>query len=208
MNFLSFEKFLGEDRLSADFGATGYKRNSKERQHASREVTLGNAYALGLGQAQWFKYNGASNQYVVCTGVTYDAVLSIYDVNGSGMAVYRFFDFDRAISSAIERSLHGIKYPNFEARILGMQNGHPTPKLDALLAMLERNRASVFEADLFGTDVRNIAFDLCTGVDYDILMENRPYKPGELKNTLDFDSFRSHASQKTQKSWPEEVQNR
>ena len=49
--------------------------------------------------------------------------------------------------------------------------------------------SGIFEADLFGSDRRNIAIDLKTGTSFNMLTENRLYKPGELANTTTEEQF-------------------
>ena len=45
------------------------------------------------------------------------------------------------------------------------------------------------EIDLFGTDKRHIALDLKTGTSYDLFLENRIYRPGELANSEKEEDF-------------------
>ncbi len=92
-----------------------------------------------------------------------------------------------------------IRRPNFEARVIGLQNGENTGELMELLRLLERERLQVFEVDLFGADTRHIAMDAKVGMSFNILMEDRLYKPGELQNRLTEDQFERALSALTRK---------
>ncbi|MCL4404741.1 hypothetical protein M1583_02000, partial [Candidatus Marsarchaeota archaeon] len=45
------------------------------------------------------------------------------------------------------------------------------------------------EADLFGNEVRHIAFDAKQGMSFNVLVNNMNYKPGELVNKMTIDQF-------------------
>jgi hypothetical protein len=47
------------------------------------------------------------------------------------------------------------------------------------------------EVDLFGEEKRHIVMDMKTGLSYDLLLENRIYRPGELKNDEKEEDFQS-----------------
>jgi hypothetical protein len=189
---LSFEKFLEKDVLYANFNKIRYVKSTKERQHVSKNVveSPSDAYTLGINKIQVYRFGGpAYPKFVVCAPVTYDTVLSIFDVNKGVMLLYRFYKFDRGISASIEKMLKTAKNSNFEARLLGMQTNQPFADLHEALGLLGRNKIAISEADLFGNETRNLAYDLKNGMEYDILMENRPYKPGERVNVLSIADF-------------------
>ena len=50
------------------------------------------------------------------------------------------------------------------------------------------------EIDMFGEEKRHMAIDMKTGLSYDLLLENRIYRPGELKNDEKEDDFQSSTS--------------
>jgi hypothetical protein len=193
VNFLSFEKFLEEDLLSSDFGRARYVKSSKMRQHMSKRSLDADTEgrSIGINEMASCVASRTSTRYIACTEITYDAILSIYDVDTCAIVLYRFYEFDSGIAGAIQKELRHGNVHNFEARLIGMQNGQWFASLHDALALLNKARVPVLEVDLFGTDVRNVAYDLKTGMNYDILMENKPYKPGERMNTLPLDGFKN-----------------
>ena len=49
---------------------------------------------------------------------------------------------------------------------------------------------------MFGTDARHVAIYLKTGASYNLLLLNRIYRPGELKNQQAYDEFRQRLGSK------------
>ena len=79
--------------------------------------------------------------------------------------------------------------PNVEARIMGLQNGEDHAFLGGLLGFLSKQGIRLIEADLFGEETRHVAIDLKTGASYNVLLEDRHYRAGELVNRMTIDDF-------------------
>ena len=79
--------------------------------------------------------------------------------------------------------------PDMEARIIGLQDGEEHGFLKDLLGFLSKHRIRLAEADLFGERIRHIAIDLKTGMSYNILLDDRIYKPSELVNRMTVEDF-------------------
>ena len=189
---MTFEDLLLEEMHGRDFGKQQYLRTFKKRPHVSKSKidAYGNVFYLNPGGSYMqMGYNDLKTRYVASAQLTYDTMLSVYDVNSRSLAAARFLDFTPNIALQLRKFLKSISRPNFEARILGLQDNQerylPHPAVDFLV----KNRLKVYEADLFGRSVRHIAIDIHTGMSYDILMQDRLYKPGELSNAMTFDQF-------------------
>ena len=50
-------------------------------------------------------------------------------------------------------------------------------------------RIPIFEADLFGNSTRHIAIDIYSGMSFNVLLEDKLYKPGELVNNMTREQF-------------------
>jgi hypothetical protein len=50
-------------------------------------------------------------------------------------------------------------------------------------------KMKLVEVDIFGTNTRHIAIDAKLGTSYNILMEDRLYRAGELVNNLTMENF-------------------
>lgn len=192
MVFLSFEKSLDIDMTTPDFGKAKYAMTFKKRPNLSRVRLDSTSGCRFVEVGQWTLLQHEEKlgmRYAACTNITYDSVLSIYDVNRQLIMVYRFYTFDYRIGAAMVKRLGNIKDLNVEARLIGMQNGQGSSKLDSIYEFLRQNKVPIMEVDLFGGESRNVAFDVKTGISFNVLAENRPYKPSELNNPMTMEQF-------------------
>jgi len=80
--------------------------------------------------------------------------------------------------------------PNLEARIIGMQKNQDFYFiLNQIFDFLISNKIRLVEVDLFGDNTRHIAIDTKLGTSYNVLMEDRIYRPGELVNSTTVENF-------------------
>ena len=189
---MSFERILDEAAKGKDFGSAPYLLASKKRPHVSRSKIedYGNVSYLEVGDLKTARYeDDSSMRYVAAKDLTYDLLFSIYDVNTNALACARVFMNAKELEPRLSAFVGQFRRPNFEARIIGLQNGGPANDLKELLGFIARERIGVFEVDLFGEDTRHIAVDAKVGMSFNILIEDRLYKPGELTNKLTFDQF-------------------
>jgi hypothetical protein len=189
---LSFEKFLDQEMANDNFNKAQYIKNSKERQNLSKirlDSDSGCTY-LSVGELYTGKYSELTGpRYVACLDITYDILLGIYDDNNKLIAIYRHTRVAPDAQLIIEKMIRTARNANFEARLIGMQDGQSQYLINDDLALLKKFRIPLFEIDLFGTDLRHVAFDLKTGISFDVLVENRLYKPGELVNKTTLEQF-------------------
>lgn len=137
----------------------------------SRELPINNAL---------FQHYDEGSRYILAKDITFDLLLSIYDVNSGSVLAARITNNLNATEwSRIFAMLRVVKVPNFEFRLIGLQDGC-TAGLGAAEQLRKRLAGRFVEFDLFGTNIRHIAIDTKTGVPYDLLLLNRLYRAGEL----------------------------
>ena len=127
--------------------------------------------------------------YINASNLTYDMLLSIYDFNSGRIAVARFDRFTDAIKSHMQSFVRSFKNPNLEARMIGLQDGHGLDDASKALDFINKNAISLNEADLFGTDIRHISIETKRGMSMDLLLLDRVYRPGELRNPQTYEQF-------------------
>ena len=186
---MSFEKFLDEDIVAEDFGKARYSKASKERQNVSKlrlDSDSGCEYLLE-GGFYHTTYDDMRSRYCACINLVYDVMLVLFDYNTKESLVYRFTDFGSQLEFPIVagRALNR----GGEARLIGLQNGQQFQQVEQTYALIRKKGMAVSEIDLFGNETRHVAVDLKTGTTFDVLVENRPYKPGELVNRLTPEQF-------------------
>ncbi len=191
---MGFESVLGKRVGGRGFGQSRYLATGKERPHISRSKLLANDSTefVGLGEEKKGSYMGwMGRRYIAAENLTYDFIITFYDVNSPYLSVVRLFEAERLMKS-LKRALKddASSRPNIEARIIGLQNGQEHGFLSEALDLLSKRGVRLIEADLFGGDVRHIAIDLKTGASYNVLLEDRSYRPGELMNHMTLEDFR------------------
>ncbi len=180
---MSFEKFLEENLASPNFNRGRFVYNFKERQNisASRLDSDSGCVYSTLGETWTIKFSEKEGKrYIACIDVIHDLVLSVYDVNSSTLIVHRFGEWKKERDDQLAKQLGSIKGANLEARIIGMQHNEFYNSLIAAFGFIKRSRIPLVEIDLFGNERRHVAFDAKTGISFDVLVNNKPYKPGEL----------------------------
>ncbi|MCL4389000.1 MAG: hypothetical protein M1528_00560 [Candidatus Marsarchaeota archaeon] len=189
---MTFEDMLMEDMQGAKFNLNEYARSFKKRPHVSKSKIDAYDNAVYLKIGQWWAqkdYDGMKKRYVAATGLTYDMFLSIYDVNSRSMLAARTVDFEERLKEVIKDFTRGLKRPNLEFRFIGMQNGEDPVAVRTVVEFVRSLRIPVFEVDLFGNLTRHIAVDAYSGMSFNVLLEDRIYKPGELVNSMTKEQF-------------------
>ncbi len=192
MKYLTFESFLIGDLTGYDFNSKQYLLSFKARPHVSKEKVDsadGSVYINNGQQWSQIDYDEMKKRYICATSLTYEIFVSIYDVNSRSAFAARCTDFTKALAESMDAFIKKLKKPNLEARIIGLQNKSDTDALLHISNWISKKKIPLFEIDLFGPSVRNIAIDLHTGMSFNILMENRLYKPGELENKTTLEQF-------------------
>lgn len=189
---MSFEKFLDEDPAGKGFGSERYVKNFKERQNISKLKLDSDSGCEYLDENVIYHgtYDELGNRYCACVDLVYDAVVVLFDHNRRECLVYRFADFDNGRMPEFIRIV-GASFgkKGAEARIIGLQNGQEFSTVGQAHSLLRAKGIAIVEIDLFGSEARQLAIDLKMGVTFDVLILNRPYRPGELANKLTISQF-------------------
>jgi hypothetical protein len=185
---MDFWKVYQNERVSDDFGQQRLCLRSRERIHASLSSVESYATNLEVNQAVSANY-GEGTRYVLAEDLTYDLLVSLYDVNSSSAILLRASSpIGKKALAEIRSRLGRLRRPNLEMRAIGLQSGDRT-----MLESIDRIHAlanpGLQEVDLFGSSTRHLAFDLKTGMQLDLLSLNRIYLPDELANGLSIEGF-------------------
>lgn len=185
---------FGSD-VKGELNKSEYVRRFKERVHMSKSKMdmYSSAEYIGVGSSFSMRYDDESERrYIAAPNLTYDVVVSLFDVNSRNIMACRAFQkiefLKKDLSTFIGRTGRNGK---LEARVIGMQNNYEDfyPLLDYLAELFVSKDIKLVEIDLFGNNTRHIAIDSKLGTTYNILMENRLYRAGELINKMTLENF-------------------
>ncbi len=178
---------FGEERLTLETGKRWHTSLAMVEER-SRELELNKAFFQGYSEEK---------RYVIAREITYDFFMSIYDVNTTQAILLR--PSQRMADAALKRVTDEIRrkrLKNLEIRLIGLQRRDPMMP-DAIWKIHTRVPGRLIEVDLFGNMTRHIALDLKTGSSYDLLLQNRIYRPAELINNTQVADFQSRKSEIT-----------
>src|SRR5271157_1799116 len=139
---MDFWKIYQNARASGDFGQQRLYLRSRDRIHASLSAV--EAYGANLDPDRGLSASyGEGTRYVLAKDLTYDLLVSLYDVNSSSALILRSSSppGKRTIAE-IRRRLGRLKKPNLEMRAIGLQNGDRA-MLDALGRIREVARCNL-----------------------------------------------------------------
>lgn len=149
---------------------------------------------LEAGQAKHLKYD-ESRRYVIARDVTYDLLISAYNINTKDMFVARIArPFGKNEWQRVIHPIRSWSRPNIEFRAIGLQNGHPET-MHVIDDFYKKVKGHFIEINLFGSSTRHIALDAGTGMSYNLLPLNRIFRPGELSCNVTIEQFRSATSE-------------
>ncbi len=191
-DILTFEGILKDDLYSREFGTARYTRAFKKRPHVSRSKidSFSNSIYLNVPQSySIMDFDSIKLRYIACVSLVYDIMMSIYDVNSRSLIAARFLDLTPQIENQFSKFIKSLKRPNLELRVIGLQDGQEHDTLRKLVNFIKKEKLQLYEIDLFGKEIRNIAIDAYTGMSFNILLEDRVYKPGELTNSMTREQF-------------------
>jgi len=153
-----------------------------DRAHTSIDSIYGLHRELKPNMA-FFQKEDTNIRYIIAANIIYDLFVSVFDVNSnSGFFIRLSAPLNKVAEAKIRKYLGKFRNPNFEIRVIGTQN-NSTELIGTIDKIKKIAKGSLLELDLFGNEIRHIAIDLETGHSYDLLLENRIYRPGELTNT-------------------------
>jgi hypothetical protein len=184
------------DAFRADgFNSKQFFLSFKDRAHISKsklDADESTGYLNVDESGMIMNHNGISKRYISAMNVTYDMLFSVYEVNSMSLFCARTFKSDDIIKKKLKDFIKKFKKPNFEVRIFGMQNNESQILVGKLLEVIKTYKLKVYEVDLFGNQTRNIAFDAKNGMSFNILLNDRIYRAGELNTNLTADQFEAH----------------
>ncbi|MCL5122823.1 MAG: hypothetical protein M1279_02545 [Candidatus Marsarchaeota archaeon] len=186
---MSLEKALDDEMKKPGFGTANCHLSFKERPHISKskvDMADGATY-INIGESFRARYSAISAKYIASVNMTYDLLLSVYDVDTKDLFAMRVLKHATDTFKALEKYTSGIsrnKYKRFEARLIGMQNKQDYSILMPIFKILGRYKVPVVEVDLFGDQIRHIALETFLGVSFNVLLLDRIYRPGELNNQM------------------------
>ncbi|MEM0124164.1 MAG: hypothetical protein QXF41_01290 [Candidatus Micrarchaeaceae archaeon] len=151
-----------------------------EKDHSSIAEIADEAIEINIGDAFRAKLDGGASRYIIAKGIADDLLVSAYNVNGFEAAVERASSIEKFNFEKMGRLLSEMKRRNLEVRIFGLLNGSRCDA-DFISRLKKVVGGALVELDIFGDEYRHVAIDLRTGQSYELLLENRLYKPGELK---------------------------
>ena len=197
---MSFEHLFKTVMLSEDFGKERYMQRYKERAHMSKSRldAYSNVRYLDVNANYMNSYRDElSVRYASALNISYDLLVSLFNVDTGDTLVCRTFGSDENMKSFMGKYLAslGKKGQNLEVRLIGMQSGQEHGYLYDLAEMISAKSLPLVEVDLFGDEVRHIAIDTKLGVSYNVLLENRLYKAMELKNATTIEQFERSLTQ-------------
>lgn len=173
-----WQQYMGyvEDRL----GSARIELRAGPRWNSSMAQLAGRSVELDRGTLS--RDYDEFGRYILAKNLTYELLVSLYDVNTRRCVAMRLAEpmQQKGLDAAIA-PLKKLPRRNIEMRAIGMQDGH-AEQASVLDVIRKSLGCSLIEADMFGTDIRHIAIDLKTGTSYNLLLLNRIYRPGELKN--------------------------
>ncbi len=183
---VSFENIFKENLEK--LGNSRYWESYEDRAHISKQKLdkFKEVKYLTKDESLTFEYATVlSERYIAATNITDELFISVYDINSKKIFVQRFMvsDQDDDKLEEFEIYLNRNKDKSIEVRLFGMQNGVDLKSLRRILNIILKYKVPVSEIDLFGNEIRHIAIDLKIGTSFNILMENRLYRPGELINS-------------------------
>ncbi len=188
-DFMSLEKALDDEMKKPGFGTANCHLSFKERPHISKskvDMADGATY-INIGESFRARYSAISAKYIASVNMTYDLLLSVYDVDTKDLFAMRVLKHATDTFKALEKYTSGIsrnKYKRFEARLIGMQNKQDYSILMPIFKILGRYKVPVVEVDLFGDQIRHIALETFLGVSFNVLLLDRIYRPGEINNQM------------------------
>jgi hypothetical protein len=185
---MDFWRIYQTASVSENFGEQRLYLRSKDRTHSSLSAVEAQAERIEINGGLSAKYAEGA-RYVIADDLTYDLLVSFYDVNSSRAVLMRMSSFpDKKSLAAIRGKVGRMRGANLELRAVGLQSGDPTMR-DSLREIQGIAKCNLQEADLFGTNARHVVFDLKVGTLMDLLPLNRIFRPDELANKLSLADF-------------------
>ena len=172
---------MGNQRLHL---STGKRNHASLAQIESRSIIIEGNKGISIKYSEKYRY-------LISKSITFDMLLTMYDVNSrSILAIRSALPIEANDLKDIQKKLNHMRDANIEIRAIGLQNGW-RGYAKSFNDIYKVSKGHCMEIDLFGEEKRHVAIDLKTGLSYDLLLEDRIYRPGELKNDENEEDFQS-----------------
>lgn len=193
---MPFTNMLLEAIGSKGFGQAPFINTYKERQHISVSKLEEHKDITYISPGEFGKYVYTSvkeKRYIGFKELTYDFIFTVYDLNSRSVFAARLYrkdpQLDKKLKDALNIFFNSQRRPNFEARLIGLQNKEDYSYIREITEVLGKRAVGVCEIDMFGDSIRHVAIDISIGTTYNLLLLNRTYRPGELRNNITEDQF-------------------
>jgi len=191
---MDFWRVYKTEEEKPEFGNGRLYITSRDRIHLSLSHVERYSALLGMNQSMSRRFSDET-RYVTTKDLTHDLFVSVYDVNTTESVLLRFSQpLGREAVKKVASPLKKLARPNLEMRIIGLQD-RDTELLGSVEMLHGELKPALVEADLFGSEIRHLAFDLKLGMAFNLLLLNRIYRPHELANTLSIEDFNKKKSE-------------
>jgi len=178
------------------FAASQLLLNTGDRKHTSMHMVEGKYRELEESKAINQTYRD-DRRYIIAKDINFDLLFTAYDINTRYIFAARVTkEPTKADLARIYSLLRRLRTPNLEFRFIGLQNNYKV-SLKFIDNVHKGMPGMLAEVDLFGANTRHIAIDTKTGMPYDLLLENRIYRPGELTCQNTADAFKTRLQKLT-----------
>ena len=168
---------------------------TSERKIASLNAVSEFSIEVEVNRAFFRRYD-EMHRYIIAREITQDLLFSAYNINSMENFVARITrQLSKPEWSKVFSYLRKFRDPNLEFRLIGLQNGGLTAALTGFDQIHRRVHGILAEVDLFGPNMRNVVIDTKTGATYDLLLNSKIYRAGELLNTVTKEDFASKLAQ-------------
>ncbi|MCL5433467.1 MAG: hypothetical protein M1538_00620 [Candidatus Marsarchaeota archaeon] len=175
--------------------------NFRERPNISKSVLdKEGAIYIEKGEIKEINYNFLEPRYIAITSLSYDFAITLYNVNRKSALIYRIYNNNNFLIKKLSSDISRFNNDDIEVRLFGFQTNYYNNLFSSMVKFIISKNIEIYEVDLLGNEIRNIALDIKTGQTFNILMENRLYKPGELINKQTIEEFEADLTLQSKKS--------
>ena len=146
---MDFWGIYKNSEMSPGFGQARLTLCARDRIHISNSAIADYCTPIGPDTGFSRKYDERS-RYVLAGDLTYDLLVSIYDVNSSRAFLLRLSNpLSEIAFKRVAATIKSLARPNLEMRVIGLQNGATGP-LGTVRELIKHAKFSLQEVDIFG----------------------------------------------------------
>ncbi len=175
---MDFRKAYEKRRAASGFGSQQLWLKTGERWNTS--ILKYSEWSSELKNGTLFQKWTPEKRFLIAKNMVSELLVTFYDVNTKAILAMRISKAlgEREVDD-VKKRLSSLRRPNLELRLIGLQN-NSKDMIGSVERLQEAVDCRLVEVDLFGNQTRHIIIDLLTGKPYNLLLENRIYRPGEL----------------------------